>query len=354
MVRARGDIARVVVYQRFMMQLFSRFAKARPDVAIDLGTANMRIMVRGEGRVFEEPSLCCYDVRDGRARIVAAGAQVEAMIDRAPPGVVVRRPLARGVLQDIDAAASLLRHGIGSAIGRRWKRPAAIIGVPADSTKAEIGALLTAASDAGLGRVELIREPFAAALGAGLPVSANRASMVIECGAGTTEVAAFSIDGECRSRSVRLGGISLDEALMEHVHARHQFLIGRQGAEMLKRKLLALGPSAAESSQGMTVKGRSLRTGLPGMIILPVAELMPVVSRHFRRFADMTRQVLADISPDLAADLLDGNVVATGGGTGGQFLLEAISEQCGIRVVIAEKPADCVALGLDILLDRAA
>ena len=338
-----------------MMQLLSRFAKARPDVAIDLGTANMRIMVRGEGRVFEEASLCFYDVRDGRARIVAAGAEVEAMMDRVPPGFAVRRPLSRGVLQDIDAAASLLRHGMAAAVGRRrWGRPAAIIGVPADCTKAEIGALLTAASDAGLGRVELVREPFAAALGAGLPVSANRASMVIECGAGTTEVAVFSINGECRSRSIRLGGISLDEALMEHMHARHQFLIGRQGAEVVKRELLELGPSAAGSSQGMTMKGRSLRTGLPGVMALPVAELVPVATRHFQRFADVTRQVLADISPDLAADLLDGQVVATGGGTGGRFLLEAIAEQCGIQVAVAENPEDCVALGLEVLLERAA
>lgn len=337
-----------------MQQLLSLFAKARPDVAIDLGTANMRIMVRGEGRVFEEASLCCYDVRDGRARIVAAGAEVGAMIDRVPPGFVVRRPLARGVLQDIDAAASLLRHGMGAVMGRRRKRPTAMIGVPADSTKAEIGALLTAASDAGLGRVELVREPFAAALGAGLPVGANRASMVIECGAGTTEVAVFSINGECRSRSIRLGGVSLDEALMEHIHARHQFLIGRQGAEVLKRELLQLGPSAADSSQSLAVKGRSLGTGLPGMVTLPAAELVPVATRHFRRFADMTRQILADISPDLAADLLDGSVVATGGGNGGRFLLEAIAEQCGIQIALAEKPEDCVALGLDALLDRAA
>lgn len=197
-----------------MMNFLSIGSRRRPDLAIDLGTANMRVMVRGEGVVFDEPSLCYYEKKSGQMKLIAAGLDVLAMVDRVPGTHLVRRPLARGVLQDMDAATALLAHGLTSVIGKKPSgRPPAMIGIPADATKAEANALLTAANDAGFGRIELVREPFAAAIGAELPVRESRASMVIECGAGTTEVAVFSINGQCRSRSVRLGGLDLDEAI---------------------------------------------------------------------------------------------------------------------------------------------
>lgn len=324
---------------------FSR--RRKPDLAIDLGTANMRMAVRGEGVVFDEPSLCCYQDRDGRSHFVAAGKAVLPMLDRLPRTLSIRRPLARGVLQDIDATSSLLAHGVRTVSGKRRRaRPDALIGIPADATKAEASALRTAAADAGLGRIELIREPFAAAMGAGLPVREARASMIIECGAGTTEVAVFSINGHCRSRSVRLGGLSLDEALTEYLHTKHHFLIGRSTAEWLKRAL-----SSQQSGETVPIKGRDLRTGLPATLTLASAEFEPVLAKHFARFADATRLVLGEISADLAADLLTESVVATGGGICASHLTEALTRECGVPLTVADNAEGCVARGLEQLME---
>ena len=334
------------------MMNFPSFGSRRgPDLAIDLGTANMRIMVRGEGVVFDEPSLCYYEKTAGQMKLIAAGRDVLAMVDRAPGTHVVRRPLARGVLQDMDAAAALLAHGLSSVVGRKRRgRPPAMIGIPADATKAEANALLAAADDAGFGRIELVREPFAAAIGADLPVREARASMVVECGAGTTEVAVFSIDGQCRSRSMRLGGLGLDEAITEHLHLRHHFLIGKITAETLKKHLAAEGAEDAE----VEIRGRSLHNGLPGTLTLPVSEFHPVLQRHFGRFADAAKLVVGEISPDLAADLLSERVVATGGGICARFLAEAITAECGVPVTIANDPSGCVSRGLMRLMEERA
>jgi len=322
-----------------------------PDLAIDLGTANMRVMVRGEGVVFDEPSLCCYENSSGQMRLVAVGRDVLAMVDRLPGTHVVRRPLARGVLQDMEAASALLSHGLAAVAGRKRRgRPKALIGIPADATKAEANALLTAAADAGFGRIELVREPFAAAIGAGLPVREAGASMVVECGAGTTEVAVFSMDGQCRSRSVRMGGLGLDEGIMEYLHLRHHFLIGRLTAETVKKRL------AQDDDQDgqIEIRGRSLQTGLPGILTMPIRDFHPVMKRHFGRFADVVRQVVGEISPDLAADLLSDRIVATGGGTCERFLAQAITAECGVPVNIANDPSGCVSRGLTQLLEERA
>ncbi|WP_370179992.1 rod shape-determining protein [Alteriqipengyuania sp.] len=329
---------------------FPSFGSRRgPDLAIDLGTANMRIILRDEGVVFDEPSLCYYENVSGQMKLIAVGRDVLAMVDRAPGTHVVRRPLARGVLQDLEAATALLAHGLSSVFDKKPKRrPQAMIGIPADATKAEASALLAAADDAGFGRIELVREPFAAAVGAGLPVREARASMIVECGAGTTEIAVFSIDGQCRSRSVRLGGLSLDEAIIEHLHLQHHFLIGRITAEDLKKHLTA----DCSEDQIVEIKGRSLHNGLPGILALPVSEFYPVLKRHFGRFADAARLVVGEISPDLAADLLSERVVATGGGICARFLADAITAECGVPVTIANDPSGCVSRGLERLMEE--
>lgn len=320
-------------------------------MAIDLGTANMRIMVRGEGVVFDEPSLCCYEDRGGRPHFVAAGSEVFAMVDRVPITFSVRRPLARGVLQDIEATSALLSHGISAVLGKKRKsRPTAMIGIPADATKAETNALLAAAEDAGFGRIELVSEPFAAAIGADLPVREARASMVVECGAGTTEIAVFSLDGKCYSRSVRLGGLGLDEALIEHLQTRHHFLIGKLTAENLKMRLSLEN----DESQTLEIKGRGLHNGLPGVITLPASEFSPILKRHFARFADAVRLVIGEITPDLAADLLSERLVATGGGICAGFLADAVASECGLPITVANDPSGCVARGLNRLMEEKA
>lgn len=332
---------------------FPSFARRqRPDLAIDLGTANMRMVIPGEGLVFEEPSLCYFEELHGRSRFMAAGKTVLAMVDRVPKTFKIRHPLARGVLQDIEATSALLAHGLASISGKaRRSSPRTLVGLPADATKAEASALLAAAADAGLSRVELIRETFAAAIGAGLPVGEARASMIIECGAGTTEIAVFSIDGQCKTRSVRLGGQSLDEALLEYLQTKHHFLIGRATAEALKRTLSSRSSLSSPSEEMVEVKGRGLRTGLPGMLALPASVFDPVFEKHFARFAEATRLVLSELSPDLAADLLSEHIVATGGGICASFLADAIARECGVPMIVAEDASGCVARGLERLMD---
>lgn len=338
-------------YLMAMLNLSSFSRQRKPDLAIDLGTANTRMVLRGEGLVFDEPSLCYFQEVDGRPQYVTAGNAVLAMVDRVPKTFSVRRPLARGVLQDIEATSALLAHGLTSITGkRRRSRPTAIIGIPADATKAEANALLAAADDAGLGRVELVREPFAAALGADLPVHEARASMIVECGAGTTEIAVFSIDGQCRHRSVRHGGLGLDEAITEYLQVSHHFQIGRLTAERLKRELSSRSASSSANDEIVEVKGRDLRTRLPRTLALPVSKFDPVFAKHFSRFAEATRLVLSEISPDLAADLLTERVVATGGGICATFLADAIMRECGVPVVVANDASGCVIRGLERLL----
>ncbi|OYX16693.1 MAG: hypothetical protein B7Z07_02245 [Sphingomonadales bacterium 32-67-7] len=236
----------------------------RPEIAIDFGTANVRIIRRDDGILFDEPSLCCFSRMAGDHDLVAAGAQARAMVDRTPAHLQVKRPLGRGVLQDIEAARGLLRYAMSRAGGRRRLRaPRVIIGVPADATQAERNAMLTAANDAGLGEVELVAEPFAAALGANLPVGDPAGSMIIECGAGTTEVAVFSLGGICVSGSVRIGGATLDKAIADQLHMHHKFLIGDLTAEQLKLDYAARRQAPARTDgETIAIRGRSLRSKL--------------------------------------------------------------------------------------------
>lgn len=341
------------VYQPEMFNFHSFGRRQKPDLAIDLGTANMRMVVPGEGCVLDEPSLCYFQDIDGRPQFMAAGKAVLAMEDRVPKTFSVRRPLAKGVLQDIEATSALLAHGLASISGKtRRSRPRALIGLPADATKAEAHALLAAADDAGLGRIELIREPFAAAIGAGLLLGEARPSMIVECGAGTTEIAVFSIDGKCTTRSVRLGGQSLDEALMEFLQTKYHFQIGRLTAENLKRQLSGRTSKSSSTEEAVEVKGRDLRTGLPGKRSLQASTFDPVFEKHFGRFAEATRIVLGELSPDLAADLLDERIIATGGGISAHFLADAIARECGVPVTVAEDASGCVARGLQRLMEN--
>lgn len=312
----------------------------------------MRMVVPDEGLVFEEPSLCYFEERHGRSRFIAAGKAVLAMVDRVPKTFNVRQPLARGVLQDIEATSALLAHGLESISGKaRRSRPLTLVSLPADATKAEASALLAAAADAGLGRIELIRETFVAAIGAGLPVGEARASMIVECGAGTTEIAVFSVDGQCKTRSVRLGGQSLDKALLEYLQSKHHFLIGRLTAEALKRKLSSRKSFSSSTEEMVEVKGRDLRTGLPGMLVLQASVFDPVFEKHFARFAEATRLVLGELSPELVADLLSEHIVATGGASCASFLADAIARECGTPMILAEDASRCVARGLEGLMD---
>lgn len=326
----------------------------RPEIAIDFGTANVRVIRRDDGIVFDEPSLYCSSRRHGAADLVAAGAEAHAMVDRAPANLQVKRPLCRGVLQDIDAAKGLLRYAMSrTGGGKRLRAQRAIFGVPADATQAERNAMLTAANDAGFGDVKLVTEPLAAALGAELPVDNAAGSMIIECGAGTTEVAVFSLGGLCEAGSVRIGGASLDRAIADQLHWQHKFLIGDLTAERLKLKYVEKRQTPASGrNETISVRGRCLRAGLPKSMDVDLAELDTVVEKHVQQIVRVTRDVLGRTAPELSQDIHDRGIVLTGGGALMPLMSRMIAEATGLQVRIAEQPTRCVANGLHRMLAR--
>lgn len=324
----------------------------RPEIAIDFGTANVRVIRRDEGIVLDEPSLCCFSRRDGTTELVAVGAEAHAMIDRTPANLVVKRPLCRGVLQDIDAARGLLRYALARTDrSKRMRGPNAIIGVPADATQAERSAMLTAANDAGFGRVRLVDEPLAAAVGVGLPVAEPAGSMVIECGAGTTEVAVFSLGGICGTGSVRIGGATLDQAIADQLHLHHKFLIGERTAEQLKLDYVSRRENAdCAPSDVIAIRGRCLRQGLPKAIGVAVGEVDRVVEKHVEQIIQVVREVLGRTAPELSQDIFDQGVTLTGGGALTPLMRTMIADATGLEVHAARDPARCVANGLHAML----
>ncbi|MGE4429975.1 MAG: rod shape-determining protein [Sphingobium sp.] len=332
----------------------SLLSRKRAEIAIDFGTANVRVIRRDDGILFDEPSLCCFSRTVGDHSLIAAGTQAHAMVDRTPANLQVKRPLGRGVLQDIEAARGLLRYAMARVQGRRRLRaPRVLIGVPADATQAERKAMLTAANDAGFGEVELVAEPLAAALGAHLPVGDAAGSMIIECGAGTTEVAVFSLGGICVSGSVRIGGATLDRAIADQLHLQHKFLIGDLTAEQLKLDYVARrqasGPAEGET---LAIRGRSLRSGLPMTMEVALAEIDRVVEKHVEQIVRVVREVLGRTAPELSQDIHDRGVVLTGGGAMMPQMSSMIGKATGLRVTIADQPARCVANGLHRMLEE--
>lgn len=324
----------------------------RPEIAIDFGTANVRVIRRDDGIVFDEPSLCCFSREHGVGKLVAAGAEAQAMIDRTPTNLQVKHALRRGVLQDIDAARALLRYALSRSMGRkRLRAPSTIIGVPADATQAERSALLTAANDAGVGSVTLVAEPLVAAIGANLPVDSAAGSMIIECGAGTTEVAVFSLGGLCETGSIRIGGATLDRAIADRLHFDHKFLIGDLTAEQLKLEYAARRQTrSSEEASTISVRGRCLLAGLPKSISVEMSELDRIVEKHVEQIVGVVRDVLGRTPPELSRDILDRGVVLTGGGAMMPLMNTMIAEATGLHVQIAEDPSQCVANGLHRML----
>jgi rod shape-determining protein MreB len=323
------------------------------ELAIDLGTANTRVVDRNAGMLFDEPSLCCFDRSGVQPALVAAGARARPMVDRTPASLKVVRPLRRGVLQDIDAARELLRYAVRSSIGTgKFRTIGAIIGVPADATHAERSALIGAASDAGIGSVRLVLEPFAAAVGAGFEIDRPDGSMIVECGAGTTEVAVISLGEICLTRSVRTGGGALDQALADHLHMRHKFLIGELSAEALKRQLVELLARHDVADRRIEIKGRSLTLGVPTTLAVKADELRGVVERHVAQIVDTVSEVLADTPPELSHDIHDKGIVLTGGSAAINLIGDAISAATGLRTIVADRPELCVANGLRALMAR--
>ncbi len=319
----------------------------KPGLAIDFGTANLRVVSRDGGIVFDEPSVCCFERSGGAPAMFAAGRDAKPMVGRTPPRLQIRSPLVRGVLQDPGAAKGLLAYAISKALGRRpLRRPDAIMGVPADATQAEREGLLAAGRDAGLGKIQLAAEPLAAARGAGLAVDAPGGLMIVDCGAGVTEVAVVTLGGIARMRSVRAGGADLDQAIADHLHARHRMLIGDGSAEALKQRYAALSPGGG---QRLPIKGRSLNTGAPVTVEVEAEACDQVARKLAGGVAEAVLAVLADTPPELVADIHSHGIVLTGGAAI-PAMGHVISEAAGVPVLSAPEPERCVAKGLHKML----
>jgi rod shape-determining protein MreB and related proteins len=332
--------------------LSARFSSGSADLAIDLGTANTIVVERGSGVIFNQPSVCCFADAGAGARLFAAGADAHAMIGRVARPLRIARPLRNGVLSDMAAGRELLRHAVRRTGGAwRARRARALIGVPADATQAEQRALLTAAEDAGLGQVRLLPEPLMAAIGAGLDVDVPRGRMVIDCGAGTTEVVVISMGSICLSATVRIGGDTLDEALLDHLHLRHRFQIGVATAERLKLELAELLDAGDATDRVLHMKGQNPAVGRPETLSLPAAELVRVYERHLQNVVDIVRSALHRTPPELSQDIHDDGILLTGGASMAGLLSQRIGEATGLATRIAAAPLDCVALGLSRTLE---
>jgi len=326
-------------------RLFSR------DIAIDLGTANTLVFVRGEGIVLNEPSIVA--IRADNHAVVAAGREAKAMLGRTPGNVLAVRPLKDGVIADLDVAQKLLQAFIAHAQGRRYSplRPRVVIGVPSGITQVEKRAVRDSAIQAGGREVYLIDEPTAAAIGAGMPIQDPGGNLVITIGGGTTEVAVISLAGVVYCESARTAGDEMDEAIVQFIKKHHNLLIGDRQAEAIK---LTLG-SAYDTGEGppaMPVKGRHLIDGLPRTIVVTAEEVREALRESVTTIVETVRSCLERTPPELAADIVDKGIVMTGGGALLRGLDALLRRETNLPVTVAEDPLTCVARGTGKVLDE--
>ncbi|MBQ2671367.1 MAG: rod shape-determining protein [Clostridia bacterium] len=312
------------------------------EIGIDLGTANTLVFLKGKGIVKREPSVVALDVRNGN--VLAVGTQAKEMLGRTPGSIIAVRPLKDGVIADFDITASMLKYFICKTVRSMFfSRPRVIICIPSGVTEVEKRAVEDAAKQAGAGIVELIEEPMAAAIGAGLPVSEPTGSMVVDIGGGTSEVAVVSLGDIVTATSERVAGDKLDEAIVSYVKRKYNLLIGERTAEDIKIKIGSAVPYDDEGE--MSIKGRNLLDGLPKNIVITAAEVREALSEPLRCIVDAIKSTLENTPPELSADIIDRGIMLTGGGAHLRGLDKLISESTGMPVYIAERPLDCVVDG---------
>ena len=312
------------------------------EIGIDLGTANTLVFLKGKGIVKREPSVVAIDTRNGT--VLAVGLQAKEMIGRTPGSIVAVRPLKDGVIADFDITASMLKYFICKTVRSMFfSKPRVIICIPSGVTEVEKRAVEDAAKQAGAGIVELIEEPMAAAIGAGLPVSEPTGSMVVDIGGGTSEVAVVSLGDIVTATSERVAGDKLDEAIVSYVKRKYNLLIGERTAEDVKIKIGSAVPYDDEGE--MSIKGRNLLDGLPKNIVITSAEVREALAEPLKCIVDAIKNTLENTPPELSADIIDRGIMLTGGGAHLRGLDKLISESTGMPVYIAERPLDCVVDG---------
>jgi rod shape-determining protein MreB and related proteins len=328
--------------------LRSLFNFSSRDIAIDLGTANTVVYVRGSGIVASEPSVVAMETLNGVRKVRAVGDDAKLMMGKTPDNIKTVRPLRNGVIADLEVAEEMIKHFIRKAHGgpSRFSRgPQVVICVPSGATSVERRAIRDAVSNAGADRVSLIEEPMAAAIGAGLPVAEPIGSMVVDVGGGTTEVGVISLQGLAYSRSARVGGDRMDEAITSYVRRNYNLLIGEGTAERVK---LEIG-SAVRPGDGVglstSVRGRDVGRGMPAEIHLNQAQIVDALSEPINQIIEVVRSALEHTQPEIAADVIDQGITMTGGGSLLRDFAIVLQDSTGLPVHIADDPMSCVALG---------
>ena len=317
------------------------------DMAIDLGTANTVVYVRGRGIVLNEPSVVAIETTNGVKRVRAVGDDAKLMMGKTPGTIDAIRPLRDGVIADIDVAEQMIKHFIQKVHGRRtfMRWPEIVICVPSGSTSVERRAIRDAASNAGASQVWLIEEPMAAAIGAGMPVTEPIGSMVVDIGGGTTEVAVLSLRGLAYTTSVRVGGDKMDEAIGSYVRRNHNLLIGEATAERIKQEVGVAKMPADGKGETIHIKGRDLVNGVPKEITITQAQIAEALTEPVSAIVEGVRIARENTAPELAADIVDQGIVLTGGGALLSGIDDVLREATGLPVSIADDPLTCVALG---------
>lgn len=318
------------------------------DIGIDLGTANTMVYMRGKGIVMREPSVVAVDVK--KEEVLAVGSEAKDMIGRTPGSITAVRPLKDGVIADFEVTSQMLRYFIKRALKSSFlNRPRLIVCIPSGVTEVERRAVDESARAAGAREVELIEEPMAAAIGAGLRVEEAAGCMVVDIGGGTSEVAVISLGDIVTAQSVRIAGDDFDEAIISYVKKKYNLLIGERTAEDLKILIGSAFPYEGEGS--MDVKGRNLVDGLPKNIVISAEEVREALSEPVSSIVDAIKSTLERTPPELSADIIDNGIMLTGGGALLRGLDMLINRETGMLVHVAEDPLDCVVNGTGKCLD---
>lgn len=323
------------------------------DMAIDLGTANTLVYVKGRGIVLNEPSVVAIVDRGGKKQVLAVGEEAKLMLGRTPGNIQAIRPMRDGVIADFEIAEEMIKHFIRKVHNRRsFVNPQVIICVPSGSTAVERRAIQESALSAGARRVYLIEEPMAAAIGAGLPVTEPTGSMVVDIGGGTTEVAVLSLGGIVYARSVRVGGDKMDEAIIAYIRRQFNLLVGEASAERIKKEIGSAATPEKGDGASIQIKGRDLMNGVPKEITITQRQIAESLADPVGAIVEAVKVALEATPPELAADIVDKGIVMTGGGALLQNLDVVLREATGLPVTVAEDALSCVALGTGKALEH--
>jgi len=326
-------------------KMLGRFSR---DMGIDLGTANTLVFVSNQGIVLQEPTVVAFDRDSGN--IIAVGLEAKQMVGRTPGSIVAVRPIKDGVIADFEVTEKMLQYYIKKAGRRRaFLAPRVIIGVPSGVTEVERRAVMDAAREGGAREVYLIEEPMAAAIGAGLPIQEPTGNLIVDIGGGTTEVAVISLGGIVTSRSIRVAGDELNEAIIQYIKKCYNLMVGEQTAEEIKRAIGSAYPQKEEET--MEVRGRDLVTGLPKVITISSREVMEALAEPVGAILEAVKMTLERTPPELAADILDRGIVMSGGGALLRGLDRLLAEETEMPVQVAEDPLTCVARGTGMALE---